>query len=565
MIQVPAARGTDPTPRLADCVIRAGAIYAMDTDHTVYRAVALRDAWIVAVSQDPHGLDGLIMPGTRVIDDPELTLLPALDDNHNHMILAADNLSLVQPGGARDIAALVGLIRQRATETPPGQWIRTSTEWNEANLAEKRLPNARELDQATTDHPVWVKRGGHIASANSLALRLAGVTTESQPLPGGTIERDADGSPTGVFLENPAMQLVERVIPPVAFADQVAHLGNACRVYNAHGIGAVRDPVILPDQMLVYQALQEQGGLTVRTRTLFLIPQASVTDQIAHIGGLGVRSGFGDAMLRVWGLKTFMDGGPDAAGLDQPYANNPEHTGHVFWQTDDLVSVGSYAVGRGWRIGIHAIGDRSVRTVIDAYERIIAANPGLKPGTLAIEHAFLADAGQRARAIRLGIAITIQQPLLYTLADNLTERWGRERVSQINPTAAWLREGALLSAGTDSPPTPFDPLLAIWSMVTRGTQSAGIIGPEYAIDRDAAFRLYTVGSAALNGESERRGTIAPHRLADLVAYRTDPLACAIDDLPALRPALTIVNGQAVYDPETLVRTPGESALRGGSV
>jgi predicted amidohydrolase YtcJ len=543
--------GADMSPRLADRVIRAGAIYAMDSDRTVYRAIALRDEWIVAVSQAADGLDALISAGTQVVDDPELTILPALDDNHNHMILAADNLSLVQAGEATNIAALVAMLRDRAAETPPRQWIRTSTEWNEANLAEKRLPNATELDQATTDHPIWVKRGGHIASANSLALKIAGIDRDSQPAPGGTIVRDADGNPTGLFLENPAMQLVERAIPPVGFEDQVAHLGQACRVYNAHGIGAVRDPVILPDQMLVYQALWERGGLTVRTRTLFLIPQASVAEQIAAIAGFGVRSGFGDEMLRIWGLKTFMDGGPDAAGLDQPYTNNPNHTGRVFWKTDDLVQVANAAVRRGWRIGIHAIGDRSVRTVFDAYERVIGENPGLRPGTLAIEHAFLANAEQRARAIRLGIAITVQQPLLYTLADNLTERWGEERVSQINPTAAWLKEGALLSAGTDSPPTPYDPLLAIWSMVTRGTQQAGIVGAEHAIDRYAAFRLYTAGSAELNWESDWRGTIAPRRVADLVGYRTDPVACSIDTLPSLRPTFTMVNGQVVFDPDDI--------------
>jgi predicted amidohydrolase YtcJ len=281
---------------------------------------------------------------------------------------------------------------------------------------------------------------------------------------------------------------------------------------------------------------------------MFLIPQGTVADQIGVIAGLGVRSGFGDDMLKIWGLKAFMDGGVDAAALDAPYADDPNFAGRVFWKTDDLVQVADYAVARGWRIGIHAIGDRAVRTVLDAYERVVAAHPALRPGTLTIEHALLADESQRGRAIRARIAIAVQQPLLYSLAANFRQRWGVERTEQIDPIRAWLTEGALLSAGTDSPPTSYEPMLAIWSMVTRGTKQAGIVGPNEAIDRFAAFRLYTAGSAELNWESDRRGTIQPGRLADLVAYETDPLTCPIDALPVLRPALTLVGGQAVHDP-----------------
>jgi predicted amidohydrolase YtcJ len=536
---------------LADQVIRAGAIYSMAEHSAVYRAMAIRDEWIVAVSPDPHGLDALIANGTHVVDDPGLTVLPAFDDNHNHFILAADNIGLVPAQAAHTIAELVDLIRQRAAETPMGQWIRTSTEWNEANLAEQRMPTAQELDAATTTHPVWVKRGGHIGAANSLALKLAGITRDTQPPPGGTIRRDADGAPSGVLEEAPMLNVLERHIPPAAFEDRVADLQRACALYSARGIGAVRDPVVSHDQMLVYQALWERGALTVRARPLFLIPQGTVNEQIAAIEHLGVRSGFGDDWLRIWGLKGFMDGGVDAGAMDAPYADAPGYTGNVFWKTDDLVQVADYAVGRGWRIGIHAIGDRAVRTVFDAYERVVADNPGLKPGTLAIEHAFLADPEQRARAIRLGIAISLQQPLLYALAANLTQRWGAERARQINPIRAWLEEGALLSAGSDSPPTPFDPLLAIWSMVTRGTQRAGVVGPEYAIDPYTAVRLYTAGSAALNWESDRRGTIQPRRLADLVGFHGDPITGPVDALPSLRPVFTMVGGQPVYDPAGL--------------
>ncbi len=171
------------------------------------------------------------------------------------------------------------------------------------------------------------------------------------------------------------------------------------------------------------------------------------------------------------------------------------------------------------------------------------------------QHAFLADATQRARAIRLGVSITVQHPLLYALGTQILEGWGRERANQIFPIHSWVEEGAQVSAGTDSTGVgdpPFDPLLGVWGMVTRGTKQAGIQGAEYAIDRYTAVQLYTAASAELNWESDRRGTIQPRKLADLVAYRTDPMTCPVDDLLSLRPAFTIVGGRAVYDPETLL-------------
>jgi predicted amidohydrolase YtcJ len=540
-----------PPLHLADHLIRAGAIYAMTPERAVFRAVAVRAEGIVAVSEDPHGLDWLVSADTRVVDDPRLSVIPAFDDTHNHLILAAADLSAVPADQAHSVAEMVALIRERAAQTPPDTWIRTSTAWDESNLVEKRLPTGAELDQATQAHPVWVQRGGHVGVANTLALQRAGITRETPDPPHGTIKRGPDGTPTGELASGPAMSLVSRLIPPLPFEQQVQGLRRACALHNARGIGTVRDPIVTREQLLIYQALWERGELTVRGRPMVQIAQGSVAEQCADIASLGMRSGFGDDWLRLWGLKTLMDGGPAAAALDQPYADSPGYAGTPFWQVGDLVAVASFAVDRGWRIGIHAIGDRAVRTVLDAYEQVVTAHPGLKPGTLVIEHAFLADATQRARAIRLGVGITVQHPLLYAQGAALVAKWGAERARHILPIGAWVAEGAQVSAGSDAPPSPFDPLLSVWGMVTRGTQHAGIQGPEYAVDRTTAIALYTEGSAELHWERARRGSIQPARLADLVGYRSDPLTCPVDELLSLRPTFTMVGGRAVYDPEAL--------------
>jgi predicted amidohydrolase YtcJ len=184
-----------------------------------------------------------------------------------------------------------------------------------------------------------------------------------------------------------------------------------------------------------------------------------------------------------------------------------------------------------------------VRTLLDIYERVIQANPGLPPGTLVIEHAFLADAAQRARIIWPGVWVTVQHPLLYALGGSLVRLWGPERTRQIMLVEAWLDEGGQLSAGTDYPVSSFDPLQAIWGFVTRGTKEVGVQGPEYAIDQYTTVWLYTAGGALLDGESHRRGILEPRRLADLVAFNTDPITCPVDALLTHRPVFTLVGGQ----------------------
>ncbi len=533
-------------------LIRAGAIYSMARGRAIYRAIAIRDNRIIAVSEDAHGLDTIAAPSTRIVDNAELTLLPAFFDTHNHLFEAVLNSLLVPVERAHSIAEFVELIHHVAAAIPSGQWIQTTNAWNQANLAEQRPPTAAELDEATTEHPVFAQRGGHLACVNSLALRLAGITAETLDPPGGAIQHLANGSPSGI-LEGGAVMLVSKLVPPPRFEDQVAAIRTVCQQYNALGIGAVRAPMIAAEQMLVYQAAWERGWLTVRTQPLInVLPFGPVEQRIASVARWGVRSGFGDDWLRLWGLKFVLDGGPEGAALDQPFANDPTAHGHLNWDPDEMFAVADAAVKRGWKIATHALGDRTVRTLLDVYERVIAANPSLPPRSMVIEHGFLADAEQRGRAVRLGIPVTVQHPLLYGMAGNLLRLWGPERTRSIMPVRAWLEEGAQVSAGTDYPAGSVDPIQAIWGMVTRQTRDAGVQGEEYTVDPYTAFWLYTAAGAQLVGEEGRRGTLEPNCLADLVGFAGDPILASADDLKTFAPILTVVDGRPMHDPQRMV-------------
>ena len=200
-----------------------------------------------------------------------------------------------------------------------------------------------------------------------------------------------------------------------------------------------------------------------------------------------------------------MDGGVEGGFLCQPYANNPGFRGHAFREPDDFEQVVEHAVGRG--CGSAATRWATARsagswTPTSGWP---ARHPDLPPGTLVIEHAFLADAQARARAVRLGIGITVQHPLLYSLGGNLVRYWGADRTSQVMPVRAWVDEGALIAAGSDCNVSFFDPLLSIWGLVTRGTRTVGVQGPQSRVDTYTAIWLYTAAGGRLLREDEQRG------------------------------------------------------------
>ncbi|MGB6455538.1 MAG: amidohydrolase [Streptosporangiaceae bacterium] len=537
----------------ADVVLRVGRAYAMTADHGVHQAIAIRAGRIAAVGRSRGDADSLIGPATTVVDDPELVVYPAFNDTHNHQLLAARDLDYVPLEHVRSIDELVGAMRVAAARRRPGEWIISSRCWHETHLAEDRLPTARELDRASADHPIFVQRGGHVGVANSAALQLAGITATAENPKSGTVLREPDGTPTGVLIEAEALDPVRRLLPPVTAAEQVDLLARQCRLYNSRGIGVVRDPGLMPPELGVYQELLARGGLTTRTRLMFwVLPQATVADTVAYIDSLPPADSVSQDRLGIWGLKMGMDGGVEGGYLCEPYANNPDFRGHAFWPAGDFEQVVEHAVGRGWRVGCHAVGDGAVHRVLDGYEQVSRRHPGLPPASLVIEHAFLADAETRARVVRLGVGITVQHPLLYALGGNLLRYWGPDRASQVMPVQAWIDDGALIAAGSDCNVSFFDPLLSIWGLITRGTRTVGIQGPEYRVDPYTALQMYTAAGGRLLREDPVVGTITVGAFADLVGFRADLLDCPVDDLPTQQPVLTVVGGQPGYDPDGLL-------------
>jgi predicted amidohydrolase YtcJ len=534
-------------PLRLDYLIKAGAVHSMDG--RTYRAVGLSGRRIAAVSDDPAALDDLVGPGTRVVDAGDLTLMPAFADSHEHLMEASRNTMKVPVERARSVADFTALVGEAARRAAPGEWVITSVGWHESNLAENRLPTLAELDAVAPDNPVLARRGGHLAVANTAALRAAGIDDATADPARGRIGRNPDGSRDGM-LEGGAVYHVADFAPSPSRSELAAALGVGSAAYAALGVGTIREALIYLDEFLAYQEAWERGLLSTRVRPMIKIGGADLSFDKALdlVRNLAVRSGYGDDMLRLWGLKVVLDGGAEGAALEQPYSNDPSHSGHLNWNPQELTQVLAEAVRRGLRVGTHAVGDRAFRTLMDIYEDVAAQTGPLPPWTLVVEHGLLSAPEQRARAIRGGFGITVQHQLLWNMGSQMQRTWGPQRTRDVSPLDQWLAAGADLAAGSDLV-RPVNPMVGVWGMVTRGTKSAGVQGPEHGIDVATAIRLYTVGTAALNHESDRLGTLAPGMLADLVAYRSDPLTADVDTLPELTPDFTVVDGKAVHDPQ----------------
>jgi predicted amidohydrolase YtcJ len=541
----------------ASFLLRASTIHTQTKTTETYHAIAITGDRITAVSTDYHGLDACIGPQTRVIDEHESTILPSFDDTHTHLMFAAMSQFDVPVHLAQDIPTMLDMLRSRAANTPTGEWITTTANWQEYNLKEQRFPTLQELDGVSTAHPILVKRGGHNMVANSVVLKLAGIKTESESPEGGVIGRNNDGSLNGLLQDN-ALAPIFKISPHPTLQESVAGIEAASKSYAATGIGCVRDCAVFANQMKLLKAARDQDKLHVRMRVLIAaLGMTSVAEVERLMDEIEQwRSLDSDKWLRVWGVKFGIDGGIEASATEDPYVARPDHgccgptdfCGALTWDPDVLVEAMGVVLRRGWRIGTHAVGDRAVRVLLDVYERLLLTYPELPPGSLVMEHGGLATAEQRARAVRLGIPVTVQHPLLHDAAGIQSEYLGKERECHIFPVRQWIDDGADVSAGSDYPVGAYGAMHSVWGLTTRQTV-LGVMGPEHAISVKEAIDLHTKNAAKLTKEDEYRGCILPNFLADLTVWSHDPLTAQTKSLSALLPRYTIVGGKVVHEQE----------------
>jgi predicted amidohydrolase YtcJ len=523
-------------------LILTGDIVTLDPARPRVHAAAIQDGRIAAIGA-PSAVAAAVPAGTPVRPLPG-TVVPGLIDSHVHMLWWGRDRDRVSLAGARSVGEVLERIAAFAAANPGRPWLEGSADIDERDLAEGRFPTHAELDAATGGRPLLLDRRSHDGLVSTSALRAAGIGASTPDPLGGVIQRDGVGEPTGFLIERPAVELVERVMPPVAQGDRLRWLRDIQPVFHAAGITTVVDPALNPGELDAYRALHERGELTMRTTAMPL--GDGERDPETVIAGFGDLDALrGGEVLRLGPAKLFLDGGGSlgTALLDEDWPGTDGYRGNQTTSTEGLRSWAAWTARAGIGLGVHCVGTAAIDLALDAFA---AAAPidGL-PFTLI--HAYLWPTPEQMRRTReLGVLVATQPPLQWSFGPGLVERFGAARIGDAHPIRSWVRAGVTVGAGSDGPGVPLSPLFALWQLQRR-TIAGGDepVGAHEAVDAQTALELYTTGAAAVAVAPER-GRLVPGAPADLVALGVDPLRATPEECRDGEVLLTMVGGDVVF-------------------
>lgn len=538
----------DLSPEL---ILFNGKIHTMSGARTV-RALAARDGRFTALGDDEE-IKKLAGPGTGLFDLRGRTVVPGIFDSHNHLMEVGTKLSHLRLDECESAQEMAELVREKAKETPPGQWI-IGEGWNEGNFKTGELPTRADLDKATDKHPVVLMRFFNIFLVNTVALRLAGVDKNTPDPEGGKIEREADGSPNGL-LRASAKTYVKKLIPRPTLEELKERIDLSCREMHRFGITSVIEPGLYPWEMQAYQAAHRDGILTVRTN---LMPswhgfrEEENEDELnARAIELGIFSGLGDEWLKMGGLKMAIDGGtsPHTSYMYEPFVGETEVKNYNRLDPESLRKYFRMAQEHGWDVGIHCCGDRSQDMAVEAFAEIAGQVPS-PDARHNIIHAYFPTDKSLELMKRHNIAAVIQPTFIHWEGDLIFRDVGEERVRNYIPARKYLDHGILVTSSSDVESTvSADPFRAMYSLVTRKNAEGLEIAPDQAVSREEALASYTSAGTWLTREENLKGTIETGKLADAVVLDRDFFAVADEELKEIKVDATIVGGKVLYERE----------------
>jgi predicted amidohydrolase YtcJ len=517
----------------------------MDAAKPTAEAVAILGNRIVAVGSSAE-VKAMAGQNTKVIDAGQKTVVPGFNDAHVHFLMGGFSLANVDLRDAKSPEDMARRLADYAAKLPKGRWI-LGGDWDHEKWRGAPLPTRQMIDAATPEHPVFVNRlDGHMALANSLALRLAGVTKETKDPPGGLVVRNETGEPTGV-LKDAAEDLVDKVIPAKTFEEKRIAAKAATEHAARVGVTSVTD-MSAGEDVGLYQNLLEHGELKTR---IYAIRSIVSWEALAKIG---VRGAFGSDWLRMGGLKGFADGslGSTTALFFEPYNDASNTRGLLF---DQMLPEGIMlkrvegADKAGLQVMIHAIGDEANMRILDIYRQTAELN-GPRDRRFRIEHAQHLRTNELPRFGAQKIIASMQP---YHCADD--GRWCEKRIGAQRSKGTYafrslLDSGAVLAFGSDWTVAPLNPMEGLKAAVTRqtldGKHPEGWF-PEQKITLDEAIHAYTVGSASAEFAENVKGTLSPGKLADIVVLDRDIYATSPGELDKVSVVMTMVDGRVVFE------------------
>ncbi len=547
----------------ASLILHNGRIVTLDPANSIAQAIAFKDGRITAVGASRDVLAAERGAATRVIDLHGKTVLPGLADAHVHALGAGLSEFRAKLPPLDSIVDIQAYIRQRAKVTPKGEWIivpRTLP----PRLKEMRFPTRDDLD-VDQDHPVAFD-GSYVWSANTMALRMSGITRDTPNPPGGEVVKGPDGQPNGI-LRN-AAQLLKGAQRAEKFTDeeQQRALEQMLQLYAAAGLTAVGDRANLPADVAVFEKLKEQGRLPVRV-VITWRPDAQrpVEDLEREIKASKWTTNLGDDMLKFGTFKVTLDGGQSVGTAYQrmPYGSfgrqlygqtDPDARGTLFVNPEKLYRIYTAARGRGWQLTAHVQGGAAIDTLLDVFERLDREQPIAPMRNHVMHGSFLSEDAIR-RMKRMGVALDAQPDWMYFDVPALGRVFGLQNMRWFFPLKSVIESGIPVAGGSDHmigldkdrAVNPYNPFFHMWMCITRKTRDGSTFYPQEKITRDQALHMYTTGPAWLQFAEKERGTLERGKLADAVVIDRDYLTCAEDEIRTIQPLMTIVGGKIVFD------------------
>lgn len=509
--------------QVADVILVNGRIYTAESDLGIVDALAIQGERVLAVGSAEqvgrHQGDG-----TEIVDLAGSFVMPGFNDAHGHLGNAAMQALNLDLSGTASLADLQDKLARHIQGRPAGSWI-YGRGWDESLWPNPLIPTRDDLDAVAPDHAVLLERAdGHSSVANSLAMKRAGIVADTVDPQGGVIVRDQAGRATG-WLKEKAVNSVERLIPEPSAAEWQRGLDIAFRDALENGVTTIQDDTLRMGQrgvevIEVLLRMHRNGEMPVRV-TAWL----PFEDPLPALEKWRERLGNADPWLKAGLLKTNIDGsgGSLSAAMLAPYSTDPGNSGLLLITPDRLNEMVAERDAAGFQIGIHTIGDRANRLILDAYEQAIETN-GPRDARHRIEHAQFVHDDDIDRFEKLDVIASMQPCHLLTDMRWAPDILGPDREHEGYRWNSLLNSGAIVAFGTDFPVEPIDPMRGLYAAVSREFEEGGPSGgwiPGEAITIDQAIRAYTADSAYAEFEDHRKGKLVAGQLADLVVLSTD--------------------------------------------
>ena len=550
----------------ADLILVNGRILTVDSADRVVQAVGISGNRIVAVGTNAE-VERAASPNARRIDLAGRAVTPGLLDAHDHFSGGGAErlyvLDLSYPN-VKSIADVAAAIRTKAVALGKGAWIQ-GRGWDEGKLAERRVLTAADLDAASPDNPVVLTQTtGHYVVANSVALRMAGLTKDTRDPPGGTIDRNPDGTPTGLLREN-AAGLVRRLVPSRSAAETEAGIRDFAKAFNAEGMTGLKDPGISTEAWNTYKKVERDGALTVRVFALWSGGRSVAAAQrviAEHASTTKPYEGTGDDHVIAGGVKLYIDGsgGARTAWLYDDWNKDYRgvdtgNRGYPTSNADTIRMLIRMYHDAGMHVAVHSIGDRGIDWVVDTYDQAMRENP--KKG---LRHAIIHSNIPTDHAIDVMARLQHEYDAGYPepsatfswwLGDTYAGNFGPTRSLRLNPFHTFRAKDMIWANGSDFSVTPFAARYGIWAAIARepllGVYGKDPFGRAESVDVHAALRAVTIWAAHQMFLEKKIGSIEVGKYADLAVWDRDFYAIPSDRIKDAKCLMTIFDGKIVFD------------------